>query len=175
MCAQSFSCVQVFATPWTAPCQAPLSMEFSRQEYSRQEWVATSYSKLSSQPRDWTCISCVCCIGRQILYHWATWEGEYVCKILNKTLSKPNSTIYKKDHTMWSRGFYFCDPGWFSIVNQCDTNFNKRKDTNHMIISLDSVKVFDNIQYPFVIKTHQHWYRGSISQYNKGHLWQIHS
>jgi len=25
--------VQLFATPWTAACQAPLSMGFSRQEY----------------------------------------------------------------------------------------------------------------------------------------------
>ena len=24
---------------------------------------------------DRTCISCVSCIGRQILYHWATWEA----------------------------------------------------------------------------------------------------
>ena len=28
-----FSCVQLFATPWTVACQALLSMEFSRQEY----------------------------------------------------------------------------------------------------------------------------------------------
>ena len=28
-----FSCVQLFATPWTVARQAPLSMEFSRQEY----------------------------------------------------------------------------------------------------------------------------------------------
>ena len=27
------SCVQLFVTPWTVACQAPLSMEFSRQEY----------------------------------------------------------------------------------------------------------------------------------------------
>ena len=27
------SCVQLFAAPWTVACQAPLSMEFSRQEY----------------------------------------------------------------------------------------------------------------------------------------------
>ena len=26
-------CVQLFATPWLVACQAPLSMEFSRQEY----------------------------------------------------------------------------------------------------------------------------------------------
>ena len=30
------SCDQTFATPWTAACQAPLSMEFSRQEYWSQ-------------------------------------------------------------------------------------------------------------------------------------------
>ena len=28
-----FSCVQLFATPWTIARQAPLSMGFSRQEY----------------------------------------------------------------------------------------------------------------------------------------------
>ena len=28
-----FSCVQLLATLWTAACQAPLSMGFSRQEY----------------------------------------------------------------------------------------------------------------------------------------------
>ena len=33
MCARSLSCVRLFATPWTVVYQAPLSMEFSRQEY----------------------------------------------------------------------------------------------------------------------------------------------
>ena len=28
-----FSRIQLFVTPWTAACQAPLSMGFSRQEY----------------------------------------------------------------------------------------------------------------------------------------------
>ena len=28
-----FSCIQLFVTPWTVARQAPLSMEFSRQEY----------------------------------------------------------------------------------------------------------------------------------------------
>ena len=31
--AQWLSCVQQFATPWTVACQAPLFMEFFRQEY----------------------------------------------------------------------------------------------------------------------------------------------
>ena len=30
---ESFSCVQLFATPWAIGCQAPRSMEFSKQEY----------------------------------------------------------------------------------------------------------------------------------------------
>ena len=34
---QLLSCVQLFATPWTVVCYAPLSMEFSRQEYW-SEW-----------------------------------------------------------------------------------------------------------------------------------------
>ena len=33
LCAQSPSCVQLFATPWTIAHQAPLSLEFSRQKY----------------------------------------------------------------------------------------------------------------------------------------------
>ena len=32
-CVQSLSCIQFFVAPWTVACQAPLSMDFSRQEY----------------------------------------------------------------------------------------------------------------------------------------------
>ena len=39
------------------------------------EWIAISSWMGSSLPRDWTCVSCISCIGRQILYHWATWEA----------------------------------------------------------------------------------------------------
>ena len=33
LCAHSLSCVQLFAAPRTVGCQAPLPMEFSKQEY----------------------------------------------------------------------------------------------------------------------------------------------
>ena len=36
------------------------------------EWVANSFSRGSSWPRDRTCVSCT---GRWILYPWATWEA----------------------------------------------------------------------------------------------------
>ena len=61
------SCVWLFVTH-----QSPLSMGFPRQEY----WIGLSFLPPgeSSWPRDQTCGSCGSCIGRQILYHWATWE-----------------------------------------------------------------------------------------------------
>ena len=45
------------------------------------EWVAISVSRGSSQPRDWTHISC---IGGQILYQWATWEAQMMKCVLSK-------------------------------------------------------------------------------------------
>ena len=39
------------------------------------EWVAISSSKGSSQPRDQSHVSCIPCIGRWILYLWATREA----------------------------------------------------------------------------------------------------
>ena len=72
-------CVYVYAqsclTPWARARQAPLSTEFSRQE--DLEWVAISFSRGSSRPRDQALISCVFCIGRQILYHCTTWEAPF--------------------------------------------------------------------------------------------------
>ena len=41
------------------------------------EWVAISYSRWSSQPRDRTHVSCISWTGRRILYHWATWKVQH--------------------------------------------------------------------------------------------------
>jgi hypothetical protein len=44
--------------------------------------------------------------------------------------------------------------GWFNIWKSINVihYINKLKDKNHMIISLDAEKAFDNIQHPFMIK-----------------------
>ena len=64
MCVHAHSsCVRLFVTPWTAACQAPLSMGFSPKNIHVN---AISSSRGSSQLRDWTHVSCT---GRQILYH----------------------------------------------------------------------------------------------------------
>ena len=39
-----------------------------------QNWVAISFSRGSSQPRDQTRISCVSCFGRRVFNHWTTWD-----------------------------------------------------------------------------------------------------
>ena len=41
------------------------------------EWVAISYSRGFSRPRDQTHLSCIFCIGRWILYHFVTWEAHH--------------------------------------------------------------------------------------------------
>ena len=44
------------------------------------EWIAISFFRGSPQPRDWTCVSC---IGRRVLYHYATREARSgVCILL---------------------------------------------------------------------------------------------
>ena len=44
--------------------------------------------------------------------------------------------------------------GWFNtcISNKVIHHINKRKDKNHMIISIDTEKIPDKIQHPFMIK-----------------------
>ena len=55
--------------------------------------VATSFSRGSSQLRDQTLVSCVSCISRWILYHWATW-GHYSIAIYNYVLSFISEITY---------------------------------------------------------------------------------
>ena len=45
--------------------------------------------------------------------------------------------------------------GWYNIHKSINVihHINKRKDKNHMIISIGAVKAFDKVQHPFMIKT----------------------
>ena len=81
---QLLSCVQLFATPWTAACQAPVYGVFQGRIL---EWVAIPFSKGSSQLRDKTLASCIA--GRFFMV-WATREAHLLVKLLLKDLSSPN-------------------------------------------------------------------------------------
>ena len=75
-CACVPSCSVVPASlraPWTI-C-SPLGSSVHGTFQARiLEWVAMPPSRGSSQPRDWTHVSYISCISRQVLHHCATWE-----------------------------------------------------------------------------------------------------
>ena len=73
--------LKIFVTPWTVACQAPLSMELILQTRILK-WVAIPFSRGSSQPRDWTQVSCIA--GRFFAF-WATRETLKIL-MLNVTL-----------------------------------------------------------------------------------------
>ena len=62
--------VRLFCDPMD--CSLPRSSVHGISQARILEWVAMSSSRGSSWPRDWTWVSC---IGRQILYCWATREA----------------------------------------------------------------------------------------------------
>ena len=78
-----FSCIWLYATIWTAACQAPLSLGFSRQEY----WVG-SHSLLqeifSTQGSNW--VSNITC---EFFTIWATEEAQNYMKCLSISCTFP--------------------------------------------------------------------------------------
>ena len=74
--------------------QTPLYMEFSRQEY----WSGLPFltPRAYSLPRDQNPISCISCIGRQILYHCITWEVQRI-----------QYRLKKKDNSQWNLESFF--------------------------------------------------------------------
>ena len=95
---QSLSRVWLFATPWTVAHQAPLSMGILQARILQR--VAIPFPRGSSQPRDWTHISCTA--GR-----FSTTEPQdnqtIIAELLLVTLKKVHAssskmTIYLKAH-----------------------------------------------------------------------------
>ena len=78
------------ATPWTVACQAPLSIEFWI-----LEWIAIPFSRGSSQPRNWTWVSC---IAGRFFTSWATREAPRICMDIY-TSCICTSTYYMYIHT----------------------------------------------------------------------------
>ena len=72
MCSITQSCPTLFDS---MDCSPSGSSVYGISQARILEWVAISSSRGSSRPRDQTCISCVSCIGRQVLYHRGTWES----------------------------------------------------------------------------------------------------
>ena len=94
-----------FAIPWTIACQASLSVGFSRWEY----WSGLPFPSSGDlpNPRDWTRI---CCVGSQMLYHWATREALFPRGCLQTLVQylRPSSSnmIPEASHELRLHHFY---------------------------------------------------------------------
>ena len=101
--AQLLSHVWLFWDPMD--CSPPGSSVQGIHQARILEWVAISSSRGSSWPRDRTFISC---LGRQILYHWATWEAP---RQLDSHMQKDeHGTPYLLVHTKFNSK-------WFKDLN----------------------------------------------------------
>ena len=90
--ARALSRVQVFVTPWTVACWAPLSKGFSRQEY----WSGLPCLPPGDLPHpgiEPTPLY-VSCIGRQVLAISTTWEAQFIKTLWQVYIGQSETKIY---------------------------------------------------------------------------------
>ena len=137
--------VQLFVTPWTVACQAPLSMEFPRQEFS--------FSKGSSRPRDWTLVSH---IAGRFFTIWATREAQSslsppACHV--RTQRRWQSESRTAPHLLWA------------------SERGSRPEVHHQILLTQGFiyngpwKGFYNLHFSIVSKSHVSWWIKAKSCY----------
>ena len=134
---QSLSHVWLFSDPMG--CSPPGSSVQGISQARILEWVAISFFRGSSPSRDGTLVSC---IGRQVLYHWATREAPvytytsiqpnlitlhffFFCKVLINTEIWGDVTKVQMARRMYFV-LYIISPGLFTILEKSRAALNTR-------------------------------------------------
>ena len=121
---------QVVHCSWDPRACSPPSCSVHRIFQARiLEWIAISFSRGSSWPRDWTHVSC---IGRQVLHHWASREARVtgtvwlfsVCLYVQLILTRRSSfyrwlTLSKIKELM--QGYTVLASGWAKKISRPDS------------------------------------------------------
>ena len=98
---QLLSRVQIFCDP--KDCTPPGSSVHRISQARILEWVAISFSRESSQPRDQIH---VCCIDRWILYHWAIREVQSGLGFITNTQMHLFARLTSVSNLFWSSWCY---------------------------------------------------------------------
>ena len=119
---------------WGLPC-SPIRGIFQARIL---EWVAISFSRVSSQPRDWTHVSC---ISRSFLFHWAIREARsptspHCPSLTSFTLTSLIHWNYFAFHVTW--GLHFCPKTFFNIILYLKL---AKKNTKNFNIALTQVSI----------------------------------
>ena len=135
-------------------CSLPVSSVHGIFQARRLEWVAISSSRGSTWPRDQTCVSC---IGRQILFHWATWEA-HIKGLLVFTVELKSLFLFK----FLKKLFLWTHFKWKLTIFEITSYFAHRN--SGFIKKFTYLKIFWNS----MISTHYkfYFYRACISLAN---------
>ena len=90
------------------------------------EGVAMPSSRGSFQIMDRTQVSCISCIGTQILYHWATWEAPHGCICIFKLIKLYTLNMYSflsVLHTSLNSLTFFFFSGSETCFNRCQHDY----------------------------------------------------
>ena len=110
-------CSGTFNSSWPCDCSPPGSSVHGISQERRLEWVAISFSRGSSRPRDHTCVSC---IGMLILYHWATAKPKDEMASNNK--SKQAHLQSSPAHTWSGLPWWLSDKEFACQCRRCRSN-----------------------------------------------------